>query len=298
MANRTLLLSGLSAAGLLPLLLTARPAEAARVVFSVSCQANQTTPTLANFCTGTNATQSNPTFGVASPTGTNKNAAQKFAVDLETPTQALPPSTPPNPFNPVYGTRYIWNTGTPTSPATGSTTQTVTDPSGAILNGVNYTTAPSGSTNGNNNVVRVNYTDRSGSSITQQGTNFTRPLEFSFNSFALGGTCSVCGPTMGIVIPNSQSMYGTGRWVGDGNYNNGTGTYSFISDFTRVNIGTTNSGLLRYQADVTIQNGIVLATAGQITIDVFVPSPLPILGGGIAFSWSRRLRRRISQASA
>jgi hypothetical protein len=49
---------------------------------------------------------------------------------------------------------------------------------------------------------------------------------------------------------------------------------------------------------VTIQNGIVLATAGQITIDVFVPSPLPILGGGIAFSWSRRLRRRISQASA
>jgi hypothetical protein len=291
MANRTLLLSGLSAAGLLPLLLTARPAEAARVVFSVSCQANQTTPTLANFCTGTNATQSNPTFGLAAPTGTNKNAAQKFAVDLETPTQAIPSTT-----TPPYGTRYIWNTGTPTSPATGSTTQTVTDPSGAVLNGVNYTTAPTGSTNGNNNVVRVNYFDRPGSSITQQGTNFTRPLEFTFNSFALGGTCSVCGPTMGIVT--AQPMYGTGRWVGDGSYNNGTGTYSFISDITRINIGTTNSGLLRYRADVTIQNGIVLATAGQITIDVFVPSPLPILGGGIAFSWSRRLRRRISQASA
>ena len=35
MANRTLLLGGISAAGLLPLLLTARPAEAAKVVFSV-----------------------------------------------------------------------------------------------------------------------------------------------------------------------------------------------------------------------------------------------------------------------
>jgi hypothetical protein len=290
MANRTLLLGGISAAGLLPLLLTARPAEAAKVVFSVNCRANQATPTLSNFCTGTNSTQSNPTFGIATPTGTNKNSAQKFAVDLETPTQAIPNT------NPNYATRYIWNTGTPTSPATASTTQTVTDPSGMVLNGLNYTTAPTGSTNGGNNVVRVNYFDRPGSSVSQQGTNFTRPLAFTFNSFALGGTCSVCGPSMGIVT--ADPMYGIGRWIGNGSYNSGTGTYSFISDTTRINIGSSKQGLLQYRADVTIQNGIVLATSGQVTIDVFVPSPLPILGGGIAFSWSRRLRRRISQVSA
>lgn len=291
MANRTLLLSGISAAGLLPLLLTARPAQAAKVVFSVNCQANQASPTLANFCTGTNTTQSNPTLGVATPTGTNKNTSQKFAVDLETPSTPIPPDTTPS-----YATRYLLRTDAPIPPATGGTSQTVTDPTGVVLNGVNYTTAPIGSTNGNNNVVRVNYSDQPGTSVTQQGTNFIRPLEFTFNSFALGGTCAVCGPTMGIVT--AEPMVGIGRWIGDGNYNSGTGTYSFVSDSTRINIGSSNEGLLQYRASVTIQNGIVLATTGQITIDVFVPSPLPILGGGIAFSWSRRIRRRISQASA
>lgn len=290
MANRTLLLSGITATGLLPLLLTARPAQASTVVFSVSCQANQATPTLGNFCTGTNATQSNPTFGVATPAGNNKNVNQKFAVDLETPASSIPSST-----NPPYGNRYIWNTGSPTSPATGSTTQTVTDPAG-LLTGVNYTTAPTGGTNGGNNVLRVNYFDRPGSSVTQSGTNFVRPLQFTFNNFALGGTCSVCGASNAITAVNP--IYGVGRWVGNGSYNSGTGTYSFLSDPTLVTIGSSRTGLITYEASVTIQNGIVLATSGNVKLNVLVPSPLPILGGGIAFSWSRRLRRRLRQAAA
>lgn len=291
MANRTLLLGGITSAGLLTLLAAARPAQASTVVFSVSCQANQVTPTLSNFCTGTNATQSNPTFGIATPVGTNKNTNQKFAVDLETPASTIPTNS-----NPPYGTRYIWNTGTPTSPATGSTTQAVTNNASGLLTGVNYTTAPIGSTNGSNNVLRVNYTDRPGSTVTQSGTNFTRPLQFTFNNFALGGTCAVCGATNAITA--TAPIYGVGRWVGDGNYNSGTGTYSFTSDFGRVNIGASRQGLITYMASVTIRNGIVLATNGKVEIRVFVPSPLPILGGGIAFSWSRRLRRRLSQATA
>ncbi|MEB3255093.1 MAG: hypothetical protein VKJ05_01765 [Synechococcaceae cyanobacterium] len=290
MANRTLLLGGITSAGLLTLLVAARPTQASTVVFSVSCQANQATPSLSNFCTGTNATQSNPTFGIATPVGTNKNTNQKFAVDLETPTSTIPSSS-----NPPYGTRYFWNTGTPTPPATGSTTQTVTDPFG-VLTGVNYTTAPTGGTNGGNNVLRVNYFDRPGSTVTQSGTNFSRPLQFTFNNFALGGTCAVCGASNAITA--TAPIYGVGSWVGDGNYNSGTGTYSFISDFTSVNIGATRQGLIRYTASVTIRNGIVLATNGKVDLRVSVPAPLPILGGGIAFSWSRRLRRRLSQATA
>jgi hypothetical protein len=290
MANRTLLLSGITAAGLLPLLLTAKPAEASTVVFSVSCQANQATPTQANVCAGLNATQSNPTFGIGTPTAVNRNTNQKFAVDLESPAQTIPSST-----NPPYGVRYIWNTGTPTSPATGGTSQTVVDPLG-VLTGVNYTTAPTGGTNGGNNVLRVNYFDRPGSSVSQSGTNFTRPLEISFNSFALGGTCSICGASNAITA--LAPIYGTGTWNGNGSYNTGTGSYSFISDPTLVSIGGSRQGLITYRANVTIQNGIVLSTNGSVSLRVYVPSPLPILGGGIAFSFSRRLRRRLSLAHA
>lgn len=291
MANRTLLLSGITAAGLLPLVLAARPAQAnsSTVVFSVNCTSNQATPTASNFCAGLNATQSNPTFGIATPTSANRNANQKFAVDLESPTSTIPSNaTLP------YGTRYIWNTGTATPPATGSTSQTVQDTFN-ILNGVNYTVAPTGGTNGSNNILRINYADKPGSTVTQSGTNFERPLQISFNQFSLGGTCSICGPSNSIVA--TSAIYGIGRWVGDGNYNNGTGTYSFVSDPGRVNIGS-RQGLITYQASVTIRNGIVLATSGNVKIEVFAPSPLPILGGGIAFSWSRRLRRRLQQATA
>jgi hypothetical protein len=63
------------------------------------------------------------------------------------------------------------------------------------------------------------------------------------------------------------------------------------------------TGTLQYTAftDVTADPSLVQNSGGQIIINVndpnpptnAVPGPLPVLGAGAAFGYSRRLRRRI-----
>ena len=149
MANRTLLISASSSAGLAALLLAPSPSLAVTgptVVFTTSCSANQATPTLNNVCTGTNITQSNPSFGLAPVAGANKNPNQQFAIDLETPSQTIPASTRPR-----YGMRYLFRPGTPEEPATGGRSQVVTgDENFNLLTGVDYTTNTLTTANGGN----------------------------------------------------------------------------------------------------------------------------------------------------
>jgi hypothetical protein len=289
MANRTLLISASSSAGLAALLLAPAPSLAAppTLVFSTSCVANQTVPTLNNVCTGTNITQSNPSFGLAPVAGANKNPNQQFAVDLETPSQTIPDTTRPR-----YGMRYLFRPGTPDAPAAGGANQVVTNDNIGIFTGVDFTTNTLTTSNGGNNTLRVNYWDFPGSSVTTDGTNFTRPLQLGLTRFALGGTCSICGPSNPVVDIGTISA--TGRWVGDGNYNSGTGTYSIVSDPNLITIGRRAKGVILFNGEVTIANGIVTSTSGTVTILLSVPAPLPLLGGGIAFGWSRRLRRRLA----
>jgi hypothetical protein len=295
MANRTLLFSATASAGLAALLLGPAPSVAAgppMVVFTTSCSANQATPTLNNVCTGTNPTQTNPSFGLAPVAGANKNPNQKFAVDLETPTDTIPASTRPR-----YGMRYLFRPGTPDSPATGGRTQTVTGDAGHnLLTGVDYTTNTLTTSNGGNNTLRVNYWDFPGTSVTTDGTNFTRPLQLGLTRFALGGTCAICGSSNPIY--DVEPIYATGTWVGDGGYNDGTGVYSIKSRRTAVKIGTNRSGSIIFDGSVSIANGIVTDTTGTVTLILTVPAPLPILGGGIAFGWSRRMRRRVALRAA
>lgn len=291
MAKRALLISATSSAGLAALLLAPAPSRAITgptVVFTTSCSANQATPTPNNVCTGTNVTQSNPSYGLAPIAGGNKNPNQKFAIDLETPTDAIPASTRPR-----YGARYLFRPGTPDSPATGGRSQTVTgDENFNLLTGVDYTTNTLTTSNGGNNTLRVNYWDWPGGSVTTDGTNFTRPLQLGLTRFALGGTCAICGSDKPIY--DIEPIYATGTWVGDGGYNQGTGVYSIKSNPTLVNIGTVAKGFIIFDGSVSIANGIVTDTTGTVTLILTVPAPLPILGGGIAFGWSRRLRRRVA----
>jgi len=295
MANRTLLISASSTAGLAALLLAPSPSQAVNgptVVFSTSCSANQATPTLNNVCTGTNITQFNTSFGLAPIAGANKNPNQQFAIDLETPSQTIPASTRPR-----YGMRYLFRPGTPEEPATGGRSQAVTgDENYNLLTGVDYTTNTLTTANGGNDTLRVNYWDFPGSTVTTDGTNFTRPLQLGLTRFALGGTCAICGSENPIY--DIEPIYATGRWVGDGSYSQGTGVYSIQSKPTAVNIGTKYKGFIIFDGSVSIANGIVTDTAGTVTLILTVPAPLPILGGGIAFGWSRRLRRRVSLRAA
>jgi hypothetical protein len=295
MANRTLLLSATTTAGLAALLLAPAPSVAAgrpTLVFTTSCSANQATPTLNNVCTGTNITQSNPGFGLAPVAGANKNPNQKFAVDLEAPTTTIPASTRPR-----YGMRYLFRPGTPDAPATGGRNQTVTsDENYNLLTGVNYTTNTLTTSNGGNDTLRVNYWDFPGTSVTTDGTNFTRPLQLGLTRFALGGTCAICGSSNPIY--DIEPIYATGTWIGDGGYNEGTGVYSIKSRSTAVQIGANRRGVITFDGSVSIANGIVTDTFGTVTLVLTVPAPLPILGGGIAFGWSRRMRRRVALRAA
>lgn len=295
MANRTLLISATSSAGLAALLMAPAPSMAAKgptLVFSTSCSANQATPTLNNVCTGTNITQTNPDLGLAPVAGGNKNVNQKFAVDLESPSQSIPATTRPR-----YGMRYLFRPETPEDPATGGRSQTVTnDEDFNLFTGVDYTQATLTTGNGGNNTLRVNYWDWPGSSVTTDGTNFTRPLQLGLTRFALGGTCALCGPNKPIF--DVEPIYATGTWVGDGGYNEGTGVYSIKSNATRVKIGKVANGFITFDGSVSIANGIVTDTTGTVTLIITVPAPLPILGGGIAFGWSRRIRRRVALGAA
>ena len=294
MANRTLLLSVSSSAGLAALLLAPAPTLAAApptLVFSTSCTANQAEPTLNNACTGDNITQSNPDYGLATVAGRNKNPNQKFAIDLESPSQAIPARTRPR-----YGMRYLFRPGSPEAPATGGPTQTITNDDLGFFTGVDFTTNTLFSPNGGNDTLRVNYWDFPGTSVTTDGTNFTRPLQLGLRQFALNGTCSICGSDKPVI--ELTPIYATGRWVGDGNYNEGTGTYSITSRQAPIRIGRRAGGVILFDGSVSIVNGIVTATTGTVTIRLTVPSPLPILGGGIAFGWSRRMRRRLAARPA
>lgn len=294
MANRILLLSATTTAGLAALLMAPAPSLAfprPTVVFTTSCTANQATPTPNNVCTGTNITQSNPSFGLAPVAGANKNPNQKFAVDLESPTESIPASTRPR-----YGMRYLFRPGTPEEPATGGRNQTViNDANYNLFTGVDYTTNTLTTSNGGNNTLRVNYWDFPDTSVTTDGTNFVRPLQLGLTRFALGGTCAVCGPKNPIY--DIEPIYATGTWVGDGGYNEGTGVYSIKSKPTAAKIGNRDATII-FDGAVSIANGIVTDTTGTVTLILTVPAPLPILGGGIAFGWSRRMRRRVALRAA
>jgi hypothetical protein len=76
------------------------------------------------------------------------------------------------------------------------------------------------------------------------------------------------------------------------------GIYSYKSNPALIQFSGGDLASLIFEGSVTVENGITVATSGAMTFSHPVPSPLPVVGGGMAFAWSRRLRRRISLAKA
>lgn len=63
-----------------------------------------------------------------------------------------------------------------------------------------------------------------------------------------------------------------------------------------VNVGATIGASIRYMSADPNNNYIVTSSQGFSTTAV-VPGPLPLVGAGVAFGFSRRLRRRIASVS-
>lgn len=217
--------------------------------------------------------------------GLNGASNQDYAIDMETLTASIPPPPSANASaaNNQYGTRFLYNQG----PSANGISTTTTS---GIFSGASFFS-------GNGNLFRLNYGDPSGTPSTiGSATNFIRHLSFSFanvqggNPFQLGGSCGLCSQPISLL----NNFNGIGSFTGTDPDN---GVYSYITEGATVLFSGSDQALLTFEGSITVQNGEAVASSGAMTFSYPVPSPLPVLGGGMALAWSRRLRRRISLAN-
>lgn len=137
-----------------------------------------------------------------------------------------------------------------------------------------------------------------------QVNDWNNNLNLSFGSFYLDGACSFCGSSNAVSVINA-TLTGTAKYIGQSPTGTAGNQNKLTSGIYNIVFGASNiMGKLQYTAftDVTT-NPFLQSSGGTITImtdDIpppptsAVPSPLPFLGAGVAFGFSRRLRQRIS----
>jgi len=148
----------------------------------------------------------------------------------------------------------------------------------------------------------------------------------SITQFQAGFTCIACGINAAVDSIEGNTFFGGGKVIdvsGDGvqnaNATNGPATVTGARDAAAA-LGIRINGLAildgdptlltYYQDNVITSGGFAVAAANfvdfdqavsqKITREVIgdsVPGPLPILGAGVAFGFSRRLRKRINLAT-
>jgi hypothetical protein len=118
------------------------------------------------------------------------------------------------------------------------------------------------------------------------------------NKYSISGPSSFIADTItgGSISGIALSLQGSTQYFGiSTSYNSGEPITSGItfSNTTLSTMGFTTTGLIgTWQLDGTP------GADGQINVYVNeVPGPLPLLGSAAAFSWSRRLRRRVSAST-
>lgn len=143
--------------------------------------------------------------------------------------------------------------------------------------------------------------------------DWTNNLNLTFNRFYLNGTCSFCGPS-NAVSEISASLTGQAKYIDEsptstpGNSISGNQN-KLMSNIYNIIFGASGiTGTLQYTAFTNVTtNPFSQQSGGTIVLNVnandpnppttAVPGPLPILGAGAAFGYSRRLRRRILSSS-
>ena len=161
---------------------------------------------------------------------------------------------------------------------------------------------------------RFDYSFPNASSSSTGGTSglatvrdWNNNLSLTFGSFYLNGSCSFCGSSNFVSVISSTPT-GQAKYINEspdstagnsipGNQNKLTsGLYNIMFGASGI------TGTLQYTAFTNVtSNPFAQQSGGTIVINVndpnppttAVPGPLPVLGAGAAFGYSRRLRRRI-----
>lgn len=141
-----------------------------------------------------------------------------------------------------------------------------------------------------------------------QVNDWINNLSLTFGSFYLNGTCTFCGSTNAVSVI-SLTLTGNAKYIGESPTSTAGNQNKLTSGICNILFGASGiTGTLKYTAftDVTL-NPFNQESGGTIIINVDVPSPpdppippttavpgpLPVLGAGAAFGYSRCLRRRI-----
>jgi hypothetical protein len=128
-------------------------------------------------------------------------------------------------------------------------------------------------------------------------------MEFTLRPFYFLGdtTCVICGPSNEVSLVN---LTGFGKRIVSSSTSPVTIEDSVETLFANIVFGTAVNApqaRVRYTAKNSYLAGDALGSSfesnGVITFEeVSVPGPLPILGGSVAISFSRKLRRRLRLA--
>lgn len=206
--------------------------------------------------------------------------------------------------------QYATNAGSPPAaaqvpvntpnPWIGSVTGQSDDNNGSTINGVTYrwispstainaasTSVPGNNVNPNTGLSDYNYILRQTFNVTTPGRywlslNLIGDNEASFyiNGSIVGGNTANPSISGGTLIGRSDATAGNlGR-----NYT--------VANWTTLNAGTNTAYLV--VRDFGSFTGVL---ASNVTFTQDAPGPLPLLGAGAAFGWSRRLRRRIDTSA-
>jgi hypothetical protein len=175
------------------------------------------------------------------------------------------------------------------------------------------TPIPAGQQRFNYNFPMATSTSIGGTSGSATVHDWTNNLNLTFNRFYLNGTCSFCGPS-NAVSEISASLTGQAKYIDEsptstpGNSISGNQN-KLMSNIYNIIFGASGiTGTLQYTAFTNVTtNPFSQQSGGTIVLNVnaddpnppttAVPGPLPILGAGAAFGYSRRLRRRILSSS-
>jgi len=164
-------------------------------------------------------------------------------------------------------------------------------------------TFPNGTTT-TTNKQRFDYNFPASTDTTINPTThyWTDNLNLSFGSFYLDGSCSFCGSGNAVSLIGSTApgtSNGSAKYVNEYNSTTAGNQNSITSKIYNIVFGASNkTGTLQYTAFTNVISGSQQFNGGTITITTndpitTVPGPLPVLGVGAAFGFSRRLRRRI-----
>jgi len=130
-----------------------------------------------------------------------------------------------------------------------------------------------------------------GSSPSYKAYSVTGPAQIEGNAIRFANSNS--GIFTAIKGGNSQA------WIAS-SYNNGDviNSTSIHTGTTLAGLGFTSTGQIGTWTLATTNDKINVVIGAPTAFSAPVPAPLPLLGAGAAFGWSRRLRRRVALRAA